>query len=234
MKPSLLAEPYANQVSAILNRFENAQPLSCDQLNFLSRHEKILSRYALDQAVKYYLKSYKNKLDKTLLLDFPKQALNQLSVHKIKQAVLNLLKNNVSHVDVQMTLEQFLQFKTIGIKELIFWHGNQFLTGAPFYPGGIPHVVYFQWGNLFGIVKLYIFPDEKIVRGNVLIDFETMLDRDLNQCVMEYMKVLENKQDQQNQFDLEHRFEEQTAVQSTYKTPTLKPVFFEISKEDHS
>ena len=59
------------------------------------------------------------------------------------------------------TKEDFETFKKVVCEELILTHGNQLLTGAPFYPGGIPYTLFFQWGNLFGVAKSVVHPDEK-------------------------------------------------------------------------
>lgn len=231
MRPSLLAQPHANYVSHILRSFEGGKPLSCDQLNFLATHEKILSTHGLDSVIKYYLKSYHDKQKADLSFRFPKQKINQVTTRQIKQTIQTLLKSKLDHVDLKMTLEQFAQFKYVGINELIFWHGNQFLTGAPFQPGGIPYIIYFQWGNLFGVVKFQILPEEKALKGNVLIYFEDMSNRNLYECVKEYEHKLKDEFTHIDELEEQNRVEE-TLIQ--HKTPTMmfKPIFFDIDSEE--
>src|SRR3990167_4377787 len=233
MKPSLLNEPYASRFSDILRCFENGKPLSSEQIHFLARYEKLLSSYKLDPVLRYYLKSQHYLAKKLPAITFSDTRFTHLSVQHIKQQVTQVLKENLSHVDLKMTPEQFAQFRLLSIHELIFWHGNQFLTGAPFYPGGIPHVIYFQWGNLFGIVKMNVLSEERALRGNILIYFEDMHDRSLYACVKEYahkereeLKLEESLiQQQQEEFILTDQ------PQYSSPRPGASPVIVEIEDE---
>lgn len=231
MKPTLIDQPHDSYASEILKTFENERPLSADQINFLAMHEKILSSYAFDPVIRYYLKGYRDKAKKELAFTLAQQKLTKPTVQHIKEYVQALLKNDLTHVDLKMTLEQFQHFKTIGIPELIFWHGNQFLTNAPFYPGGIPYIIYFQWGNtmgisesLFGVVKLQLTAN-KLLKGNVHIYFEPMKNRTLYQCIKDYNHQMKLEPTQQNQLIETNRQDENLIHRPS---PTLKPFFYEI------
>lgn len=223
MKPILTNKINSSYISDILKTFENDKPLSGEQINFLARHEKVLSSYALDPVISYYLKP--NKAKKELMFDLAEKKITALTLQHIKQHVQQLLTSNLDHVDLKMTLDQFQHFKTIGIHELIFWHGNQFLTGAPFFPGGIPHLIYVQWGDLFGVVKLQLISAEKKLKGHVRLYLETRKERTLYQCIKDYshhMKLTLNNQNIPTDKESEHK--------SVINRPTLilKPFYNEI------
>lgn len=186
MNPSLIAQPYAHWIADILERFEDGKPLTNDQLNFLLSHEKTLSNHALDLVIKYYLSSHKNNPTKFLSFTMPKGKINSINAHEVRDAVENLLNYNLSHIDLRMSADQFLQFKAVGFNELIFWHGPRFFSHL--HPNATPLVLYFQWGKLFGVVKLNAHVDHFTLDGNVLIYFEEMNLRSLNQCILDYTK----------------------------------------------
>lgn len=185
--PALIAQPYAHWIADILARFEDGKPLSNEQLNFLMSHDKTLSSYALDSVIKYYLSAH-HEPDKHLSFTLPVEKINKVNAHDIRDVVLNVLHHQLSHVDLKMSVDQFLQFKSVGFHELIFWHGPQFLSRTMPFPNGIPLVLYFQWGKLFGVVKLNSRVNSFIMDGNVLIYFEEINNRSLNQCVLDYSK----------------------------------------------
>jgi|SRR5688572_11332651 len=187
MNPTLIAQPYAHWIADILARFEDGKPLSSDQLHFLLSHEKTLSSHALDLVIKYYLTQHPHA-EKGLAFTLPQEKINHVNAHDIKDAVENLLKYDLSHVDLKMSVDQFLQFKSVGLHELIFWHGPQFLSRTIPFPNAAPLVLYFQWGKLFGVVKVHAHTESLLLDGNVLIYFEDMDLRSLNQCVLDYMK----------------------------------------------
>lgn len=186
-------------ISDTLKCLSERRPLSSDQINFLSQHEKTLGIYVIDSDVQHYLEYSKKHLNQVLPMVFPKTIINYLIFHRIKQWVKILLKNKLMHVHLNMSLKQFMQFKMVGMNELIFWHGNQFLTGAPFYPGGIPTYVFFQWGNLFGVVKYNIVSGEKAVLGNLLICIEEMHERYFSQCIADYTHQLKSQEQARNE-----------------------------------
>lgn len=184
--PTLIAQPFAHWIADILARFEDGKPLTCDQLNFLISHEKTLSSHALDLVIKYYLGSRLHNPDKSLSFTIPKEKIKHANAHEIRDAVANLLKYHLSHIDLKMTAEQFFQLKAAGFREIIFWHGPQFLTRTSQFNNAAPLIFYFQWGKLFGVVKMNAHVDQFDLDGNVLIYFEDMDLRSLNQCILDY------------------------------------------------
>lgn len=190
--PALIAQPYAHWIADILARFEDGKPLSSDQLNFLVSHEKTLCNHALDLVIKYYLSSHHSP-DKHLSFTVPAEKINRVNSHEIRDAVENLLHQELSHIDLKMSVDQFLQFKAVGFHELIFWHGPQFLSRTMQFSNSAPLVLYLQWGKLFGVVKLNAHMDSFVMDGNVLIYFEDVNRRSLNQCVLDYSKKHEIK-----------------------------------------
>ncbi|HEU5281091.1 MAG TPA: hypothetical protein VFU82_03830 [Gammaproteobacteria bacterium] len=184
-KPSLTLKPHGDYaLESIKVKFANGQPLSADQFNFIYRHEKTLSAHHLDAINTYYLKASRQKSESSFL--FHGNALNQAGVKQLQKRIQALIAENSDHLSFQLKPEVFLQFRAATVNELILYHGNQFLTGAPFFPGGIPYTLYFQWGNLFGVAKYQMLPDEKDIKGNALIYFEDMHDRLLEECVHQY------------------------------------------------
>lgn len=75
------------------------------------------------------------------------------------------------------------------LHELLYWHGNQSLTGAPYFLGGLQPVYFFQWGNLMGVVKYEELLGEKDTDGNILIYFEDLKDRTLQQAIEHYLQA---------------------------------------------
>lgn len=188
IKPGLKNNPNSYTYTQLLVNFADGKPIAPDLVNFLYRHEKILSCYALDPALKYYLKPYHRKAAEShhsFLL--PHEKLNPNEVTQLKRRLDIFLKSQGSHVEFRLTPEEFTLLKQAGYPELILYHGNQFLTGAPFHPGGIPHIIFFQWGNSFGVAKYVVMAEEKSLKSNVLIYFEDMQDRYLDQCVKDYI-----------------------------------------------
>lgn len=205
MRPTLYLHPIHGSSTAILRSFFDGKPLSSDQLNFLDWHQHELSNACYDPILNYYLSSRHHKTHQfhgTFLL--PHEEMNLEAIQSLKQRILASLSQKHKSVVFTLTQKQFLEFKTYTINELIFWHGNQFLTGAPFFPGGIPPVIYFQWGNLFGVVKYVVLPSEKTLKANLLVYFEDMEERDLDQCVHEYQNQMEKNINLQNEIAQQH------------------------------
>lgn len=188
MKPRIINQPFPHWIADILEKFENGQPLSSDQLNFLMMHEKTLGSHELDLVIKYYLSSHAKDTAKTLSFTLPTAKIDSNNLSEVHNAVENLLQHGISHVDLQISAEQFMQFKAAGFNELVFWHAPQFLSRTWPVPGITPMTLYFQWGKLFGVVKLNEFDNNFILDGNVLIFFEDLNLRSVNQCVLDYTK----------------------------------------------
>ncbi|EKD69929.1 MAG: hypothetical protein ACD_46C00695G0004 [uncultured bacterium] len=187
MKLVLKNQPNPYQYKDLLINFANGKPLSCDQLNFLSRHEKALSQHGLDSVLTYYLKNYHHKKSDFHSFLLPFDIINAEEIEKLKKRLKILIATKKSVVKFEMTPEQFLQFKEITHRELFLYHGNQLLANLPFFTGGIPHVVFFKWGNLFGIAKYFIVSIEKALRSNVTIYVEDMEERVIEECIKQYV-----------------------------------------------
>jgi hypothetical protein len=129
------------------------------------------------------------KLEKQNPANFliPNEKITPEAIKTLKTRLGAVLMNKSSSVVLSMSPQQYFDFKKCSLEELVFFHGNQFLTGAPFFPGGIPTFIPFQWGNLFGVAKSSVLASEKSVKGNILIYFEDMRERELSRCVEDYL-----------------------------------------------
>lgn len=221
IKPTLKHNPDSYSYRDLLVKFSDGIPLSCDQFNFLVWHEKTLSNQLTDPMLKYYLKHYHQKRSNPHSFLLPGEVLNEAAIVQFKKRLGILLQTKGTHVELSMTPKEFSEFKGLAYKELIFYHGNQLLTGAPFYPGGLPHIIYFQWGNSFGIAKYVVLAGEKALKSNVLIYFEDMLERDLDQCVEDYSLQLRNQMHPQQQLSHTPHIYAEPAAQSMFHIPTL-------------
>ncbi|MCD6040341.1 MAG: hypothetical protein K0S27_1741 [Gammaproteobacteria bacterium] len=199
-RSTLILHPLHPTTTDIVKRFAQRKSLTSEQLNFLHWHSAQLSDSNFDPILRYYLSSHrKSKKHSNTSFLLPHEEMNREAIALLKKR-LNLMLQGRSEqpVAIQMTQKQFLQFRQYTIQDLIFWHGNQFLTGAPFYPGGIPPLILFQWGNLFGIIKYGVIGGEKAMMGNLLLYFEEMQERTLEQCVKDYQKRRMEKTQLQN------------------------------------
>ena len=223
MRPTLILQPVHNSSTDIVKCFALGKPLNAEQLNFINRHQKQLSSQGFDPICRYYLdeKTLKSKLRHSFLLPFDE--LNFESLGQFKRRLQFFLTNNNHHVELKLTPEQLLKFKEVGAPELILYHGNQFLTGAPFFPGGIPPVLYFQWGNLFGVVKYVLIAGEKNLHANTLLYFEAMEKRNLDQCVLDYEHNLKHQQTLQDELLCQHRLDVEENRHFLIKPPQLMP-----------
>lgn len=226
MKPTLVNKPNDYEYQQLLVKFAGGVPLSADQLNFLYRHEKTLSHYPMDAIMKYYLRPFYRKAQEHHSFLLHHEHINAEESKALKKRLLMMLQDNKkTRIQFSMTPQQFLELKNHAVPALIFHHGNQFLTGAPFYLGGIPHVVFFQWGNYFGVAKYQVLPDEKALKSNVLIFFEDMQERELLQCVDDFKREMKHELQPQQQDVQTHHLENQLPQEnyrsSPYKTPTL-------------
>lgn len=213
MHPTLLLQPIHKNSTDILRAFALQKPLSPAQVNFLDWHQKELSSQSFDPIIKYYIHaqhSKRHQLNASFLL--PHEIINDEAIKQLKKRLIAMLMQKKSHSVIHLTQKQFLQFKQMTIHELIYWHGNQFLTGAPFFPGGIPPILFIQWGNFFGVVKFVILPGEKALKANILIYFEDMQERDLETCVHDFEHNLQ--QDLKLQKELVMTHETENAVES--------------------
>src|SRR3990167_990292 len=223
MPTKLILQPIHNSSADILQCFAGGKPLSSAQIQFLDWHHKQLSSAEFDPVLKYYLEYYK-KHQKTFQTTFllPHEEINFENIQLLKKRIKLFILKNKNRIVIELTQKQYLDFRKYNIHELIFWHGNQMLTGAPNIPGGIPPVIFFQWGNLFGIVKYLILADEKSLKSNILIYFEDLADRDVNQCVADYYHKLEMELSQQHEIISDYKIDSPTAEQFLIKPPRMK------------
>ncbi len=223
MQQHLFLQPIHSSSAGILHSFLEGKNLSTDQTHFLEWHQKQLSNAFYDPILNYYLRSQQHKQhDYHGVFLLPHEAMNLDAIQLLKKRIQASLKNYHSAI-ISVTQQQFLDFREYTIQDLIFWHGNQYLTGAPFYPGGIPPVIYFQWGNFFGIVKCVILPYEKSLKANFLIYFEDMHDRDLDHCVQEYIRHHDESIKLQNELVSNKNRLDETRPESHMLTPKMMP-----------
>lgn len=224
MKPTLVNKPNDYTYHKLLVNFAGGVPLTADQLNFIYRHEKTLSSHGLDPLLKYYLKPFYQKAADHQSFLMHRENFNAESAKELKRRLSLLLKDKKKgeRIQISMSPQQYMELKNAAHPSMIFHHGNHFLTGAPFQPGAIPHIIFFQWGNLFGVAKYVIMAEERALNSNILIYIEDMQDRFLNQCVEDFKKdmQLELKADQQHVHT--HQLEKQ-APQQNYNSPFATP-----------
>ena len=205
--PTLILHPMHRTTADIMHCFALGKPLSPDQTNYLAWHQTELSNAQFDPILKYYLKALRHPhhdFHTSFLL--PHEVLNRESIELLKKRIAIMLKDNKAHrVVMHLSHKQFLEFKKYTTKELIFWHGNHFLTGDAFYPSGLPPVIIFQWGNYFGIVKYTVLAGEKSIMGNLLLYFEEMQERSIDRCVTEYQKRMQEEIKLQNTLLASHQ-----------------------------
>ncbi len=225
MKPTLVNKPNDYALQQLMVNFAGGVPLSADQLNFLYRHEKTLSQYGLDPALKYYLKPYYKKAADHHSFLVHQDNFDAKAAKELRKRLQILLTEKGKRIKLHMSPRQFMELKNSAVPSLIFFHGNQFLTGAPFYLGGIPHVVFFQWGNYFGIAKYVVLAEEKALNSNVLIYFENMYERNIDECVQQATKELRHELQPVQTVAHTHHLEKQTPQEnyrpSVFQTPKL-------------
>lgn len=156
----------------------------------------------LKHALRYYglldTRKYKEvpKSKQNFILHHQKQTkdkneLPTINADEIYERIKLMLEHEGQHIEFLITPEQLAP----NFNHIIKHHGNHFLTGAPFMHGGVPYIMLFQWGNLFGVIKFIELDDEKALKANILIYFEDMADRTLEECVADYkqkeMKLLD-------------------------------------------
>lgn len=113
----------------------------------------------------------------------------------------SLLSNRNANVVYELTPQQFaaimptldVYLRNANDQLMIYLHGNQILTGAPVIIGGYPHLDYFQWGNLYGVVKYEMEEGEEVNEANLLIYFEDRHERNLEQCMHDLLHRLQHE-----------------------------------------
>jgi hypothetical protein len=190
--------------------------------HYLEWYQHQLSSRDFDPILKYYLAS--NKVHEKHRANFllPHEILNEQDMVQLKKRIQLFLKQKKDRVILPFTHQQLQQFKQLGAKELIFWHGNQYLTGAPHFPGGIPPVLFFQWGNFFGIVKYVVLAEEKALKANILVYFEDRQERNLNECVKAYQHEMQQELNLQKEIFVSHELDAPRLSHFLIKTPVLE------------
>ena len=181
----------------LLKRFNAGKPLTPAQLNLLRRFY-----YRLGSEFNPVLKQYKLAINPPVMnnsnsrIELADQSRLPLSLRNLPYP-LNIFPHTKlgKGIELKFAPNQFPKFKLElqDIHDLILYRGNQLLTGAPFYPGAVPHIEFFQWGNLFGVIKYHELLEEKSLKGNILIYFEDLANRNLQQCVNTYTQQLLNQ-----------------------------------------
>lgn len=236
--PSLIPQPHDRWIANILELFEDGKPLSSEQLNFLLQNEKILKKHELDLVFKYYLRAHSDQPDQEVAFTLPPEKLNIDTLHEVRETIEVLLDDSITHIDLKMTLDQFMQFKSTCRNEMVIWHGPKFMPRTFAFPNATPRIIYIQWGKLFGVVKLHMYADNMLYDGYLLVYFEDMTLRSLNQCVLDYAQhhKLELTQSNQKQL-LEIPFPHLSLHQEQehhHSLPTPRPGFCIIgSKNDN-
>ncbi len=90
--------------------------------------------------------------------------------------------------EIQLNREQLEQLQ-YSIEKLYYFHGNVGITGAPLVVGGITPLLFFQWGNLLGVIKYVVLAAEKSLVGNLLLYTEYMAEEELEEeAIINYLQ----------------------------------------------
>jgi hypothetical protein len=217
-----------NIFDRLLKQFYAGKPLTSNQLNLIRRFYYRLGP-AFNPVLKYYEPIIKPPIVRNDALKFASLPESQipLALRPLPQPLNSLPYNKLGHrIEYKLTPPQFDKFKQNlqDIHELIFIRGNQLLTGAPFYPGAIPHIDFFQWGNFFGVVKYQELLEEKALKGNILVYFEELANRNLQQCTKQYIQQLADQLIAKQNIITPPMPIPQLQPQPSYASPILHPV----------
>lgn len=207
MQPTLSLHPIHASSAEILKCFATGKPLSAEQINFLDWHAKELSNENYDPIVRYYLDSEKRKTKKTSFL-LRYEIINSDAINDLKLRILASLNDKNDHVEIQLTEQQFMQFKQNAGYDLLYWHGNQFITGPYLYPTRIPPMIYLSWGNFFCVIRYVALAIGKQLKPQMILYIEKKLDRTLDQCVLEYNDKIQHAIQLQKEITTQHQLTE--------------------------
>lgn len=165
-------------------------------LGLSSKHGSI--ERAVEQALQSYHKSLTTKkfpLQKILentqpqrvVFTFENEDIDAVTVKELYDELYKKLEHRETGIEITLTAEQFAEIRPT-LTHIINIHGNQALTSAPYLEGGTLNVVFFQWGNLLGVIKYTAAPSEKVVKGDLLTYFEDLQDRTFEQALLGYQK----------------------------------------------
>lgn len=165
--------------------------------------ERVLA-HKIDQELKKYAELHSNPKKKLVATPnyflLHKNEFEPEDVEILYDHLNNLLKNTPNIV-YELTAKQFkaikpaldLYVKNANDQLMIYLYGNQLITGAPLIIGGHPHLDYFQWGNLYGVVKYEEQEGEEVYETNLMIYFEDRHDRNLEQCMQDLLHRLQHQ-----------------------------------------
>lgn len=205
LQPTYTLHPIHASSADILKSFATGKPLSAEQINFLDWHEKELSGEVYDPVIRYYLDSVKRKTLRTSFL-LPHEIMNYDAIQDLKLRIQSTLREGkYTHVEVPITEQQLMQFRQNAGQELLYWNGNQFITGPHLYPNRIPPVVFLRWGNLFCVIRYVVLAIGKQFKPQITLYFEYRNDRDLDRCVFDYNLQTEKTEKLQKQFVINNK-----------------------------
>lgn len=119
------------------------------------------------------------------IFNFANAAIAAVTVKELYQQIYIKSLHRAKGIELTLTAQQFAQLRP-SLTHIMCFHGNQALTGSPYFEGGIPNIVLFQWGNLLGIAKFTAAPSEKVIKGDLLVYFEDLQDRTIEECAVKY------------------------------------------------
>lgn len=187
MRPSLLLQPIHNSSADILRCFAEDKPISNEQLNFLYWHQAQLTNANFDPVLHYFLSSIKRKeqkFRKGFLLHH--EILNFDAIEALKKRLRETLQTPKDYLTIHLTNKQLLQFREIIKHDVSYYHASQLISSNLFYPRGVPPVLYFCWGKIFGVIKYVIPTNLDRIELNAVVYFENMDNRNLDKCVEDY------------------------------------------------
>lgn len=166
--------------------------------------ERVLA-HKIDQDLKKYAELHskpKKKLTVTsnyFLLH--KNEFDSADIATFYHSLDKLLVGTNANIVYELTPKQFaaimptldIYVRNANDQLMIYLHGNQLITGAPLIIGGYPHLNYFQWGNLYGVVKYEEQEGEEVYEANLLIYFEDRHERKLEQCIQDLLHRLQHE-----------------------------------------
>lgn len=159
-----------------------------------SSTKSIIEREIENGLYDYYKASHHQAISLQKLFKNPKkwiaftsedQGISAVTVTELYQQLEKKLLNQDKGLELMLTPQEFAAIRPT-IARIMYFHGNQALTSAPYFAGGIPQFVYFQWGNFLGVAKYASIGGERSSKGNVLVYFEELRERTLEECVLKH------------------------------------------------
>jgi len=176
MRPVLRLEPFGNSYHSILLAFKNGSPLTNQQINFLRRYQTKINDPTIDAVCKYYGISEK----RVLTLNLKKRGWVALSPKELKEEITCALQEAPDY-ELQIDLQHLLLFKALLRYDLIFFTNNPLLLSY-LHADGLPHLDFFQWDDLLGVIKYD--------HVNVTIHFENKCGQNLADFALKHRNAL--------------------------------------------